>query len=76
VLDTDKWALASFLFFKIFKHPNFEIKNGDFPIVQISQNFAGRLFETWGTTFLFGQPSEFQGLQVINSGINSNLNLP
>jgi hypothetical protein len=33
-------------FFKIFKHPNFEILNGDLPDVQISQNFAGRFFET------------------------------
>jgi hypothetical protein len=37
------WPL--FLFFKIFKHPKFEIQNGDLPDVQISPNFVGRLFQ-------------------------------
>jgi hypothetical protein len=42
-----------FLFIKIFKHPHFDIRIGDLPNVQISQNFAGRNIGAQGATSLF-----------------------
>jgi hypothetical protein len=48
---------ALFEFPMIFNHSNFEIQNGDLANVQKYLNFVGQWFETWGTTFIFGQTS-------------------
>jgi hypothetical protein len=74
--DTKKWSLASFLFFKIFKHPNFEIQNGDFLMSKFLQIFQVSFLEYKEQLFLLDKLQNHEGLQVINSGINSNLNLP
>jgi hypothetical protein len=51
--ETDKWAPAFFLFVKISKHPQFDIRIGDLPDVQISPNFAGRQLGAQEGTLLF-----------------------
>jgi hypothetical protein len=47
-------------FLKIFKHPNFDIRIGDLPDVQISPNCAGRYLGTQGATLLLGSASKSQ----------------
>jgi hypothetical protein len=45
-------------FFKIFKHPHFDIRIGDLPDVQTLLNFAGRQIGTQGATSLFVSSSK------------------
>jgi hypothetical protein len=49
-----------FLIFKIFKHPNFDIRIGDLPDVQILPNFVGQHLGTQGATLLFVSTSKSQ----------------
>jgi hypothetical protein len=58
--ETDKWALAFFLFIKIFKHPHIDIRIGDLPDVPILPNFAGRHIGAQGATSLFISSSKSQ----------------
>jgi hypothetical protein len=50
------WPFSDFL--KIFKHPNFDIRIGDLPDVQILPYFAGRQHGTQGAALLLGSTSK------------------
>jgi hypothetical protein len=60
----------------IFTHPNFGIRNGDITDVEISPNLQVNCLKHKEQLFLLGQLQNPKGLKVINSGINSNLNVP
>jgi hypothetical protein len=47
-----------FIISRIFNHLNFKIQIDDLPPVQNSPNFVGSLYETHGTTLLFGPTSK------------------
>jgi hypothetical protein len=49
-----------FLYIWIFKHPQFDIRIGDLPDVEISPNFAGQQIRTQGETSLFVSSSKSQ----------------
>jgi hypothetical protein len=73
---TDKRAQLNFEFPMIFTHPNFEIRNSDisiFKILHILQTDSLKHKEQLSFLTQLKIPS---GLQVINSGTSSKLNLP
>jgi hypothetical protein len=60
----------------IFKRPNFEIRKCELFDVQNSPNFMGDILKQKEQLYLFAQLQIPLGFQVINSGTNSNINLP
>jgi hypothetical protein len=74
--EIDKWALTFFLFFKIFKHPNLKFEMVTFLMSKFLQILQVDCLKHREQLYLLDQLQNPKGLHVINSGINSNLNLP
>jgi hypothetical protein len=65
-----------FIISRVFNHPNIEIRIGDLPLSKTRQILLVHSLKHEEKLYFLDQLKSPTGLHVINSGTNSNLNLP